>query len=302
MVEPQAMQCHIKPLGRERANVLQEISEFSSLAGVAALAGGLLEAFRAKRPLVHNITNLVAMDVSANVLLAIGASPAMVHAGEEVEAFAGLADALVVNVGTLSRPFADSMLLAAREMNRLGKPWVLDPVGAGAMPFRNGVLGQLLALNPTVIRGNASEILALGHIAGLTGDNAAPRGVDSQHATAAAEAMARQLARHTGGTVAATGAVDFITDGAREVRLGNGDAMMARVTALGCALSAVCAGFAAVTPDRFAGATAAIAVYGVAGEMAAAVSNGPGSFRVAFLDQLFHISGNNIASSLKVAA
>ena len=300
VVEPRAVQCHISPLRRNKAEVLQEMTEFLTRWQVLADASRLLAALRAKRPLVHNITNLVAMDVSANVLLAIGASPAMVHAGEEVAEFAGLADALVVNTGTLSRPFADSMLLAAREMNRLGKPWVLDPVGAGAMAFRNGVLGDLLALKPAVIRGNASEILAMGRIAGLGGDSAAPRGVDSQHTTAAAEAMARLLARHNGGTVAATGAVDFITDGSRAVRLGNGDAMMARVTALGCALSAVCAGFAAVAEDGFAAALAAVAVYGVAGEMAGLGAGGPGSFRAAFLDRLFHIGGDDLEAGLKV--
>ena len=279
---------------------MRDLPIFLSSAALASRATALLVALRAKKPLVHNVTNFVAMDVSANVLLAIGASPAMVHAVEEVAEFTALADALVVNTGTLSRPFADSMLLAAQAAVAQGKPWVLDPVGAGATLFRNGVLGDLMRLKPALIRGNASEIMALAAIAGLSDEAVRPRGIDSQHGTAAAEASAIALARHLGCTIAATGEVDFITDGKRQLRLGNGDAVMTRVTALGCALSAVCAAFAAVTGDAFEAACAALAVYGVAGEMAARVSQGPGSFRVAFLDVVARIAGPDLTGCLKV--
>lgn len=279
---------------------MRDLPKFLSNAALAGQAAILLAALRAKKPLVHNITNLVAMDVSANVLLAIGASPAMVHAVEEVAEFAAMADALVINTGTLSRPFADSMMLAAQAAAALGKPWVLDPVGAGASAFRNGILAGLMRLHPTIIRGNASEIMVLAQIAGLSDEAVRPRGIDSQHATAAAEASAVALARHLACTVAATGQVDFITDGKRQRRLGNGDAVMTRVTALGCALSAVCAAFAAVSGDAFEAANAALAVYGVAGEMAATLSRGPGSFRVEFLDVLARIAKPDLTACLKV--
>ena len=267
---------------------------------LAREASGLLAQVRGQRPLVQNITNLVAMDISANVLLAAGASPAMVHALEEVEEFSAFADALVINTGTLSAPFRTSMILAAQAFGQADKPWVLDPVGAGATTFRNAALARLLALRPAIIRGNASEILALAKIAGLPGEDAMARGVDSRHSTGAAEGAAAALARHVGCIVAATGAVDVITDGAQFVRLGNGDAMMTKVTALGCALSALCAAFAAVTPDAFAAARSAIAVYAVAGGMAALQSSGPGSFRTALLDILHRIGQSDIDANLKV--
>lgn len=279
---------------------MHETPKNLSSVAIAHACATQLAALRAKRPLVHNITNFVAMDISANVLLAIGASPAMVHAAEEVEEFTALADALVINTGTLSRPFADSMVLAARAAGAKGKPWVLDPVGAGATTFRNGVLRQLMQVRPAIIRGNASEIMALAQISGLTDEAARPKGVDSQHATPAAEHLAMALARHLACTVAATGEVDFVTDGARVLRLGNGDAVMTRVTALGCALSALCAAFAAVSGDHFAAAGAALAIYGIAGEMAAAATLGPGSFRTAFLDTLASIGEPEISTRLKV--
>ena len=133
-----------------------------------------LEDLRARRPLVHNITNYVAMSVSANVLLALGASPAMVHAAEEVEDFVAISDALAVNIGTLSPPWVAAMRAAVMRARALGKPWVLDPVGCGATAYRTQVAAELAALAPTVIRGNASEILNLSGQVGAAG-----KGVDS---------------------------------------------------------------------------------------------------------------------------
>ena len=264
------------------------------------IAGEWLIRLREKRPLVQNITNFVAMDISANALLAIGASPAMVHAVEEVQDFLAFSDALVINTGTLSAPFAASMKLAAARADSLGKPWVLDPVGAGATAFRNQLIGELLGFRPSIIRGNASEILSVARIAALSDIAAVPKGVDSQHATAMAESAAVALARQTGGVVAATGAVDFITDGTREFRLANGDAMMTRITALGCSLSAVCAAFASLSDDFCTAAASAIGVYGVAGEIAALASYGPGSFRTAFLDALYNLTPADLTARLKV--
>ena len=261
----------------------------------------LLAVVRAEKPLVQAITNFVSMDIAANALLAIGASPAMVHAPEESPEFVTLARALVVNIGTLSAPWVESMEVAATAAHAHGNPWVLDPVGAGATRFRNAAVSRLLRHRPSVIRGNASEIMAVARIAGLTTDGARPKGVDSANTTSEAEACAVALARHCLCTVAATGAVDFVTDGQQELRFANGSPLMARVTAIGCALSGVVGAFAGVEGDAFAATAAALAIYGVAGEIAADRAQGPGSFRVAFLDALDAVGADDIRKRLKLA-
>jgi hydroxyethylthiazole kinase len=252
-----------------------------------------------KRPLVQAVTNYVSMDVAANALLAIGASPAMVHAPEEVDDFVAIANALVVNIGTLSKDWVVGMEAAAEAAGRRGKPWVLDPVGVGATRFRNETTARLLELKPTILRGNASEVMASARAAGLSDEAVVPKGVDSAHGVDAARAAAFALARHQSCVVAATGAIDLITDGERVVEIANGSPVMSKVTALGCALSGIVAAFAALTPDALIAAAAAIGVYGVAGEMAAEVSRRPGSFRVAFMDALDAISEADVIQRLK---
>ncbi|MEO0682276.1 MAG: hydroxyethylthiazole kinase [Pseudomonadota bacterium] len=253
-----------------------------------------LQAMRAAAPLVQNITNHVAMNVMANVMLAAGASPAMVHARGEAAEFAGLAAALSINIGTLDAEWTDCMALAAEAAGAQGKPWVLDPVAVGATALRREAGARLLALGPTAIRGNASEILA------LSGAQAQGRGADAADAVAAAEAGARELAARTGAVVAVTGPVDFVTDGARAVRIANGDPIMPRVTALGCALTGVVAAFAAVAP-AFEATAAALAYYGAAGEAAARTAQGPGSFQVAFLDALHAMTGEDLDATARIA-
>ncbi|SFT36641.1 hydroxyethylthiazole kinase [Halomonas saccharevitans] len=235
------------------------------------------------RPLVHNITNHVAMNSMANVLLAIGASPAMVHAREEAAEFTALAGALTINIGTLSPHWVEAMEAAALAAGETGRPWVLDPVAVGATRYRRETGARLLALSPTVIRGNASEIIALAGGAG------GGRGVDSTDPAEAALAAARRLAAHTGGVVAVTGEVDLVTDGRRLARVHGGHPLMPRVTTLGCALTGVVAAFLAGADDSFEATTAALAGYAVAGELAGEVARGPGSFAVAFLDALYHL-------------
>ena len=273
-------------------------------ADTLAFAVPLLSELRRRQPLVQNITNFVSMDIAANALLAIGASPAMVHAAEEAPEFLRLAAALVVNIGTLSKPWVDSMLMAADAADTSRKPWVLDPVGVGATKFRNETVAALLAYRPCIVRGNASEIMATARIAGVTGAVTVPRGVDAANTTEEAEGLAIALARKLGCTVAATGAVDVVTDGERLVRLANGHPLMGRVTALGCALSGIVGGFAAVTTSAFEAAVAAVAIYGIAGEAAAdsAGSIGLGSYRVRFLDQLSSIEGSDVTRRLKVVS
>ncbi len=269
-------------------------------AQIAKRAGELLERLRATRPLVQNITNFVSMDTVANALLALGASPAMVHSIQESADFAARADVLTVNTGTLSPPFLEGGESAATAAHMLGRPWVLDPVGVGGGKFRNDAVLRLLRHRPAVIRGNASEIMSIARIAGLNPQAAAPRGVDAAHTTDEAFVTARLVARHHLCVVAATGAVDLITDGERVLRLANGHELMTRVTALGCALSAVVAAFCAVGEDAFEATASAIAVYGVAGEMAAEQANRPGSYRVAFMDMLDAITPADICARLKV--
>lgn len=254
---------------------------------VAAALARLREA----APLVHSITNYVAMDVSANALLAVGASPAMVHAEEEVEDLVGIAGALVVNIGTLSPPWVRAMERAAARAAAQHKPWLLDPVGAGATPYRTDVAARLAALRPTVVRGNASEILALAGAVLGRGVEGRTRGVDSVHTADEALDAARALATHLARVVAVTGTVDYATDGTRTLAVRNGHPLMTRVTALGCALSGVTAAFLAVEPDALAAAACALGVFGLAGEIAARESPGPGTLRWRIMDALHRLDG-----------
>ena len=245
----------------------------------------VLTAVRERAPLVHCMTNVVVAGFSANVLLAVGASPAMVENEEESAEFAGIADALLVNLGTLSAERSRAMGLAAAAAQAHGKPWVLDPVAVGAMTFRTGLAADLLAHRPAVVRGNASEVLSLAGAAG------AGRGVDSTVGAEAAVGTARELAARTGGVVAVSGAVDQVTDGDRLLEVRTGHPLMTRVTGVGAALGALVAACCAVEDDPLLAAAAATAVLAVAAEEAAVVSRGPGSFAVALLDALDALDG-----------
>jgi hydroxyethylthiazole kinase len=236
------------------------------------------------------------MEVVANCLLALGASPAMVHAEEEVENFVAIASALVVNIGTLSPPWVTAMARAAARAGALGRPWVLDPVGAGATPYRTRTALDLIALRPMVIRGNASEILALaGAAAGPT------KGVDSAHGSDEAVDAARQLAGSSGAVVAVTGAIDRVTDGERWLEVSNGDQRMTRVTALGCALSAVIGAFLTVARNPLEAAAQGLAVFGLAGERAAAGAAGPGSLRWRIVDELAMLDETIVRGGVRIA-
>jgi hydroxyethylthiazole kinase len=239
-----------------------------------------LAILRRKAPLTHCITNLVADNFTANVLLAVGASPAMVIAFEEAGGFAAVAHALLVNVGTITPPDAQAMQVAAASARAAGKPWVLDPVGAGALPYRTAVVAELLRHHPAIVRGNASEILA---VAGTAGGG---KGVESTAGSAEALPRARELASRMGAVVAVSGATDYVTDGTAIAAIPGGDALATRVTATGCALGAVMAAFAGVVKSPLRAAVAASLLFKVAAERAARSAQGPGSFAVAFLDQL----------------
>lgn len=235
---------------------------------------------RAQKPLVHCITNFVAMNWTANVLLAAGAAPAMIHCAEESGDFAAIAQALTVNIGTLSPPWVDGMKAAIAGATGAGRPWVFDPVAHFATPYRGGIAAEILAMKPTILRGNASEILA------FSGATSAGRGVDSGDSVTATMDVARDLARQSGGVVAVTGEQDFLTDGTRSVLVSGGSPYMEQVTAVGCSLTGIMGAFAAVTEDPFDAALGALMLFSVAGETAAKGATGPGSFGVAFLDAL----------------
>ena len=247
-------------------------------------AAGELARLRAAGPLVHLLTNEVVQEITANVLLAVGASPAMIVAEEEVEAFAALSGALLVNVGTLYPARLAAMRRAVAAANRAGVPWTLDPVAAGVLDNRTQACREFLHCGPAAIRGNASEILA------LAGNAGGGRGVDSPAGSTAAVEAAERLARATGAIVAVTGETDFITDGRTTWATPWGDPLMTRVVGTGCALSALVAAFTAGAPDRLDAVAAACAVAGLCGARAAAACRGPGSFKAAFLDALYALS------------
>jgi hydroxyethylthiazole kinase len=260
-----------------------------------AKTADLLEAIRNNPPLIHNITNFVVMNFTANVLLALGASPVMAHAPEEVEEMVALSGALVLNIGTLSIPWIDAMFLAGRAANQFKIPIVLDPVGAGATHFRTDTARRLLTeLRPTVIRGNASEILTLSDQPSRT------RGVDSQDAMDTAHAAAKSLAKKYGVTVAMTGPEDFVTDGQRVALIANGHALMGRITGTGCSASAITAAFCAREKEAFVAATAALGVFGIAGELAAQGTPLPGTFQVRLLDAVAAVDRPTIEKRLRI--
>ena len=255
-----------------------------------AVAHRVLAAVRERSPLVHCMTNIVVAGFTANVLLAVGASPAMVENDQEAAEFAGLADALLVNLGTLSAEQARAMRLGAASAREHGRPWVLDPVAVGAMRFRTELAAELLAHRPTVVRGNSSEVLS------LAGASGAGRGVDSTVGSEAAVETARGLAARTGGVVAVSGAVDYVTDGVSTLEVHTGHELMTRVTGVGCALGALVAACCAVESSPLVATTAATTILTVAAEEAAAVSRGPGSFAVALLDALAALDEATLAA------
>ena len=261
----------------------------------AERCSAILDQIRARTPLVHNITNYVVMNNTANALLALGASPAMVHANEEVEEFVAISSALVINIGTLSPAWVKAMEKAARAANARGLPWALDPVGAGATAYRTKTSARLAQLKPACIRGNASEIMVL---AGATAERT--KGVDSSHGSSDALAAIRQLAKTTGAVVAVTGAIDYITDGTQLISLANGHALMAKVTGLGCTATALVGAALAVEKDRLAAVAAGLSFLALAGEIAAEKSPGPGSLQLQLLDALHQLDAATIKRRLNV--
>ena len=239
---------------------------------------------RQTSPLIHNITNHVAMEISANALLAIGASPLMSSEPDETEEIVSLASAVVINIGCLEQRQIEAMKKAADAALKLGKPWVLDPAGAGASRLRTDTAMELMdRFRPAVVRGNASEIMV------LAGGSARPHGVDSSDDSLMALEHAGKIAKQFGTVVSVSGPTDYITDGENVASICNGSPLMPSVTAMGCTASAITAAFLAVEKDAMSAATCAMALMGVAGETAAAHCEGPGSFKVKFIDTLYNL-------------
>ena len=257
--------------------------------------GALLADMRQTVPLVQCITNFVAMNISANVLLATGASPAMVHSNEEAGEFATFAGALTINIGTLSPDWLIGMHSAARAATAADRPWVFDPVALYATDFRRRAAAGLMDLCPTIVRGNVSEIIALAGRKGLG------KGVDSGDAVSAAEDAALQVSRSSGAIVAVTGETDCVTDGQKSARIAGGSSLMPKVTALGCSLTCLVGAFAALVPKNpFDATVAALAVFAVAGERAGGQADGPGSFGWRFLDALAALQPGDLDARARV--
>jgi len=253
-----------------------------------------LQKIREKVPLVHSITNYVVMNNTANALLALGASPLMAHAHSEIEDIVQLSGSLVVNIGTLDEYWTESMKMAAAHAHKIKKTWVLDPVGAGASPYRDAVLKELLQFEPDAIRGNASEIMALANT------NLQSKGVDSMHKSSEALQSALLLAQQNQTVVCISGAVDFITDGQKTIQIENGSPLMAKVTGMGCTATAIIGACISVSENTMEGVVAAMAIMAIAGEMAAEKAGAPGTFQVEFYNALYNITEGDIRNKLKI--
>jgi hydroxyethylthiazole kinase len=256
-----------------------------------------LSALRTQKPLIHNITNYVVMNYTANALLAMGASPVMAHAQNEVEEMVSFAGALVLNIGTLTDDWILSMITAGRKASEQQIPVILDPVGSGATALRTESAKKIIAeTRVRVIRGNASEILSLRHAESKT------KGVDSIHSVEEAAKTATVLAQELDTTLAITGPVDLITDGQRVIRVKNGHPLMGFVTGTGCTATVTIGAFLAVEADPVIATATALAYFGLAGEIAGQTASAPGSFMIQMLDALYTITPEALAAGCKIEA
>lgn len=258
-------------------------------------AAEVIAKVRSRRPLIHHITNFVVMNATANITLCMGALPVMAQAKEEVEEMVAAASALVLNLGTLWPEQVDAMVVAGRRANQLAIPIVLDPVGAGATQLRTKSAHRLLEeLSITIVRGNAAEVAA------LVGVDASIRGVESIGAMGDMAEIASQFAGKFGCVAAVTGPVDVVADGVRRVRVANGHGMMSTVTGTGCMATSVVAACTAVEKDSVIAATAALAAYGLAGQIAAEKAHGPGTFQIHLYDALANLTEDELRDGARV--
>lgn len=269
-----------------------------------------VHAVRDTTPLAQSFTNFVTINLVANAQLAVGGTAAMSYLPDDVLDIAAICGATYINVGTLLPFYKDALADIARGLHEQGKPWVLDPVAAGLGATRTAILESFRDVPPTVVRGNASEIIVLDRmweLSDMTADagepTTRPAGVESadevESAMPAARRIARHLAAHSNdgqGAVAVSGAVDFVTDGTRDYRLPGGSALMTKITGAGCSLGGVVGTYLAVA-DPLTAAMAASLHFNRAGEIAEAAAHGPGSFQTEFLDALWNVTAEQIAES-----
>lgn len=268
-----------------------------------------VHAVRSTTPLAQSFTNFVTINLVANAQLAAGGTAAMSYLPDDVLDIAAICGATYINVGTLLPFYKDALADIARGLHDQGKPWVLDPVAAGLGATRTAILESFRDVPPTVVRGNASEIIVLDRMWGLADADAAaddgtrPAGVESVDEVDSAIPAARRLARHLAahspngqGAVAVSGAVDFVTDGTHDYRLPGGSALMTKITGAGCSLGGVVGTYLAVA-DPLTAAMAASLHFNRAGEIAEAAAHGPGSFQTEFLDALWNVTAEQIADS-----
>ena len=266
------------------------------------LQSGIVEAaskVRANNPMAGSITNSVTIDFVANAQLAVGGSAAMVYLPDEGECLVAAGGAVYINMGTLLPVYEETLPRTAAAAHAAGKPWVLDPVGIGIGSLRTELLRGFKPYKPAIVRGNASEIIALAGLWNLEGDTSElsrARGVDTTDTVAAARDAAVALARYTGGAVAVSGESDLVTDGSTVAYSAGGSALMGKVTGFGCSLGGVAAVYA-TQADPFTATLAAVAHYNVAGTRAAAAADAPASFKVAFIDELYRATPDDIANN-----
>ena len=256
---------------------------------------GMIKRIHQERPLIHNITNMVAMNDSANIILAVGGLPVMAHAQEEVGEMVKAAGALVLNIGTLTPEQIESMIIAGKVANSLKIPVILDPVGAGATNLRTeSALRLQEKIKINIVRGNFAEISIL---AGLKGNI---KGVESVGTEKNSVKVACSLARKYNQVAIITGKQDVVTDGKRVVEIDNGSPMLRTITATGCMVTSLIATFAAVEEDYLWASTGALVCFGLAGERAAVKAQGPGSFKVNLFDEIYNLNEKIIGEGLKV--
>ena len=258
-------------------------------------AAGNLAAVREKKPLIHNITNYVVMNYTANALLAMGASPVMAHARNEVEEMVSYAGALVLNIGTLTADWIESMIIAGRKASEQKTPIILDPVGSGATTLRTDSAKKIIEqTNIDVIRGNASEILSLRHKDSKT------KGVDSLHSVEDAAETAKILAKELKTILAITGPVDLVTNGDSTLRVSNGHPLMGYVTGTGCTATVTIGAFLAIDENPVSATATALAFFGLAGEVAGEKASAPGSFMIEIVNALYSISPEQLKDGCKI--
>lgn len=255
-----------------------------------------LEKVRETGPLVLSITNYVAANLNANGLLAIGASPVMTHQPDEIDDLVAISGAVVCNMGIPAGTLPEALYRAGACANKLSKPLVFDPVGAGASGYRNQVCAKLLeTASPDVIRGNGSEIIA------LAGQSGATKGVDSTQGALEARSAAKGLAIQHACVVCVSGETDLITDGNHEIRITNGHPMMPRITGLGCTATALVAAFAAVVEDKAEAVAGAMSILSIAGEIAAEHAAGPASLQTGIIDILYTMAQKDIEQRARIS-